>query len=110
MIQDPDYARIFTKARCVARSYGYALLVHGTMTRDLDLLCVPWTEEARVDPYIVVLNILQTCEMHGLELKEKEPTEKPHGRIVYTLTFQEFGDPRWIDLSFFRPKQEDEDA
>ena len=103
MIQDPDYARIFTKARCVAWSYGYALLVHGTMTRDLDLLMVPWTEETRVEPRIVIMNMLQACEADGLELQTKEPTQKPHGRLAWTFIFKEFGDPRWIDVSAFPP-------
>lgn len=44
MIADPDYARIFTQARILAWQYGYACLAHGSFTRDLDLLLVPWAD------------------------------------------------------------------
>jgi len=57
MISDPDYARIFTMARCLAWQEGYALLLHGTATRDLDLLAVPWTERACEPSYLVRRNI-----------------------------------------------------
>jgi hypothetical protein len=33
-------------ARVVARSKGYALAVHGSLARDIDLVAVPWVEEA----------------------------------------------------------------
>lgn len=48
-IIDPDYARIFTVARLLAWQEGYALAMHGSFTRDLDLLAVPWTDK-RLSP------------------------------------------------------------
>ncbi|HKB93311.1 MAG TPA: hypothetical protein VKC62_03635, partial [Gaiellaceae bacterium] len=30
----------------VAREHGYALAVHGTMARDLDLVAIPWIDAA----------------------------------------------------------------
>lgn len=94
MINDPDYARFFTKARCIAWSYGYCLVAHGTMTRDLDLVMIPWTEEAGGAEHVVryIAQVTETKIPH-------EPREKPHGRIAWTLMFEGFGDPRWIDLS-----------
>jgi hypothetical protein len=40
--------------------------------------------------------------MHKAELEitvEPKPGEKPHGRLVWTMVFKAFGDPRFIDLS-----------
>jgi hypothetical protein len=94
-IIDPDYARVFTKARCAAWGYGYALLMHGSFTRDLDLLAAPWTERA-CDPEHLVQAIALKAD---LNVVPKPPSEKPHGRKAWTLMFKTFGDPRFIDLS-----------
>lgn len=98
-IFDPDYARIFTKARCLAWAEGYALAMHGSFTRDLDLLAVPWADHA-CDPEHLVGRIADACE---LKPNGHPPSEKPHGRRAWTLKFREFGDPRFIDLSVMPP-------
>lgn len=93
-IVDPDYGRVYSKARCIAWSYGWNLVAQGTGSRDLDLLMVPWTPEAA--PAVgVVRRIADVCDL----AIPHEPREKPHGRIAWTLMFKEFGDPRWVDLS-----------
>lgn len=98
-IIDPDYARVFTKARCIAWQYGYAVLMNGSFTRDLDLLLVPWTDQASrsISPQYLIQRICSTCQLRE---NGHPPTSKPHGRTAYTLLFNEFGDPRFIDISF----------
>lgn len=39
-------AEAITLARAAARQHGYALAVHGSLKRDVDLLAVPWIEGA----------------------------------------------------------------
>lgn len=46
-LADPDYARIYTKTRVAAWSYGYACMLHGSGTRDLDLFLYPMGEASR---------------------------------------------------------------
>ena len=96
MIQDPDYARVFTIARCIAWSYGYAAVVHGSYTRDLDLLLVPWEDSAKGNNDQLVALIAQGA---GLISSGHPPSEKPHGRKAYTLLFSKAADPRFIDIS-----------
>lgn len=95
---DPDYARVYTKARIVAWQHGFALLMHGSLTRDLDLLLVPW--EARAVSSIVPGVVRHIADICGLRIA-RAPGEKPHGRIAYTLLFgtPEEPDVRWVDLS-----------
>jgi hypothetical protein len=102
-IIDPDYARIFTIARCLAWAEGYALLFHGSFTRDLDLIAVPWTKAA-CEPRHLVRRIVQACDnIEFLQESNPEETEqgsaKEHGRLAWTLVFKTFGDPRFIDFS-----------
>ena len=101
-IIDPDYARVFTVARCIAWSEGYALMMHGSFTRDLDLLAVPWADRATEPDHLVrrieaALDDLQILPKARGD--ENQASAKPHGRLAWTLTFKAFGDPRFIDLS-----------
>lgn len=93
-IIDPDYARIYTKARCLAWQEGYALAMHGSFTRDLDLIAVPWTEQA-CDPEKLAARIADACDLRI----NGAPGKKPHGRLAFTFLFNGFGDPRFVDLS-----------
>lgn len=38
------YSEILPVIRIVAKRAGYAIAVHGSMTRDFDLVAVPWTK------------------------------------------------------------------
>lgn len=96
-IIDPDYARVFTKIRILAWSYGYACLAHGTFTRDLDLLLVPWAAHCAKEHDALIKYIADVC---GLKI-QGDASDKPHGRKAWTLRFSDFGDPRWIDISVF---------
>lgn len=104
-IIDPDYARVFTQARCIAWQYGYTCVMHGSFTRDLDLLLVPWTEQARGNDEQLLKLIAQACDLRfsdGLEEVYKSKvdwTDKPHGRKSCSLYFPESTDRRWIDFS-----------
>ena len=98
MIIDPDYARIFTKARLLAWSYGYSCCLQGSLTRDLDLLLTPWEERASAASLPVIVAMLADSE--GLTI-QGEPTQKPHSRLAWTLLFPAFGDPRFVDVSGF---------
>lgn len=94
-IIDPDYARYYSIIRCTAWSYGYAIGMHGSFTRDLDLIMVPWTDEARDATHVMKVIASRT----DLRLHSETPGTKPHGRVVFTFHLPGFGDPRWIDLS-----------
>lgn len=96
---DPDYARAYSIIRCTAWGYGYAAVMHGSFTRDLDVLLVPWTEQACVSfEHLIKVIAWRT----GLEIKGDKPVEKPHGRLAWSLLFPD-RDPRWVDISFFPP-------
>lgn len=42
----PFFACLYHALCDTARKHGYALAIHGTVTTDLDLVAIPWTEEA----------------------------------------------------------------
>jgi len=87
--------------RAAALFKGYAVAVHGSLKRDIDLVAVAWTEQAcPVDDLVhtikgAVAGVLGNCITLG------DPTKKPHGRIAVTLiTPAHLGE---IDLSIIPP-------
>jgi len=42
----PFFACLYSALCDTARAHGYALAIHGTVTSDLDLIAVPWTDAA----------------------------------------------------------------
>ncbi len=80
------------EVRRAAHVCGYALAVHGSLERDLDLIAVPWIFEAR-SPEALIRHI---CE--AIDAEQVGPTErKPHGRIAVSI--KKRGWYRMIDLS-----------
>lgn len=86
-------------APLVQRAYihGYALAVHGSLHRDLDLIAVAWTEEADSPETLVEM----LCKWEEL-IHVGDWTEKPHGRRAVTLQTREYAKP--IDLSIIPPR------
>ncbi len=38
------YAMFYEQLKDIAREYGYNLVVHGSLNRDLDLIAIPWED------------------------------------------------------------------
>lgn len=93
-IIDPDYGRVYTIARKLAWEEGYAIGLHGSFTRDLDMIAVPWTDTA-CEPEHLIRRIADAAD---LKIRDGVGI-KPHGRLAWTLFFPAFGDPRFVDLS-----------
>ena len=100
-IIDPEYAAFFTVARLTAWQDGYALALHGSFTRDLDLIAVPWTDAA-CDPTKLIKQVEMRTEWKRLK---EESSNKEHGRLVWTMVTGKFGNPRFVDFSIMPPKR-----
>jgi hypothetical protein len=96
------YAQLLPRIRESARRLGYAVTIHGSMYRDLDLLAVPWTEGA-CDPGELVEEIRVAVggyiignRVHETGTMSEEPTKQPHGRLSWNICW---GGRPFIDLS-----------
>jgi len=64
------------------------------MTRDFDLIAVPWVEDASPEDVLVKALIE---ESHGFTAPhDVNPTKKPHGRLAYSIML---GGGPYLDLS-----------
>lgn len=101
------YAFMYSALIEAAGDHGYALAIHGSMTRDCDLIAVPWIDDAS-DPMVLVEALVEVCNgallMGGRPNSEggfdpvdgRDPIAKPHGRMGWTI---HLGGGPWIDLS-----------
>lgn len=91
------YQDILPMLRLMARTHGYALTLHGSGQRDLDLVAIPWTEDAKSAE--VLVTALAFC-IHAQA--DEPPIEKPHGRWGWVI---QLGGGLYIDLSVM-PRQQ----
>lgn len=79
----PVYCALYPKLAEIARSHGYAMAIHGSMARDMDVICIPWTESPS-DPQMVVDEITTKFDLWNHD--KGNPYQKPHGRLAWSLT------------------------
>lgn len=83
----PSYAPVYAAAlypelAAIFKAYGYALAVHGSLQRDLDLVAIPWI--ARPAPIATILGIITT--KFAIRLIGNPDHSKPHGRVAYMIS------------------------
>ena len=88
------YVTYFGMLKEIAESKGYCLSVHGSVTRDFDLIAIPWTEVP--SSHEELLKAFRDC----IEINVGEPYDsmcvKPGGRIAYTIMS---GGGGYLDIS-----------
>lgn len=94
------YAYIYFDLKNIAYNYGYNLVLHGSLSRDLDLIAIPWQQvvkphEDMIDEFIDYLG--GTILMRdGLKY-----TEMYHGRINYIIDLNRNLDKQGNDLQYY---------
>lgn len=94
--------RVIRPVRERARELGWAIGMHGSMERDIDLIAVPWTERA-VAPETLANSLRQVLDKLygvGLEVGPNEAHPKPHGRLCWSFWIRPW---TYIDLSIWGP-------
>lgn len=99
------YAYCFYDLKKIALQYGYNLVLHGSLHRDLDLIAIPWAE--KVKPHNKMIKAMAKSMGGRIMMYGKlEWTKKPHGRMAYVINInrgeksKEYKDPQYyIDIS-----------
>jgi hypothetical protein len=89
----PTYMCLYPGLAEIARANGYALAVHGSLARDMDLIAVPWIESPEPPEKVIA-----AIESQFAIKRIGELTGAPHGRMIQTIGIS-FGEC-FIDLSF----------
>ena len=102
----PAYVYIIPVLTEIAQENGYTIAVHGSMHRDLDLIAIPWTNQAVAANVLVdkIMERLVLCDLLSAHGNYRDPVSKPHGRLVWTILL---GGGASIDLGVMPRKSND---
>lgn len=94
------YAYFFYELKKIAYNYGYNLVLHGSMDRDLDLIAIPW------QPIILPHEdmIKEFANYLGGKILERDGllyTEMHHGRVNYIIDINRELDSNHNDLQYY---------
>lgn len=85
------YASYYPIIRDEAHKHGYAVALHGSMSRDMDIIAVPWREEVS-EHGVLIRSIADRLGMTIPSLRtsadgrpERNPDLRPHGRQAYAV-------------------------
>lgn len=81
------YAFYFEQVKSIGLEYGYNIVLHGSMNRDLDLIAIPWGES--IGDKTVMLNKIAEV-LGGFVMQESEEDRqkfrvKYHGRECWVI-------------------------
>lgn len=97
------YAHCYEQLKEIARNYGYALLLHGSMNRDLDLVAIPWAEKT-LDEFEMIKDFHRALT-DGNYSDQKEfylYAETHHGRKQYVINLNRGGAwNNYVDKQFY---------
>lgn len=79
---------IYFRAVRVARKFGYAVCLHGRMSKDVDLLAVPWTDDAASAEELAEA-IRADLDGRFIDGGNGIAMEKPHGRRAWMILMNE---------------------
>lgn len=100
--------RILCPIRMVAREHGYAVVVHGSLARDIDLIAVPWVKECSSPKAVaeaireVAAKILGYATETDHDAKMEGDALKYHGRRCFSY-YLPGPEGIYIDLSVVPP-------
>lgn len=96
--------------RAKAREHGYALAYHGSFSRDIDVVAVPWLDRASTAPELAGILRAEIERVTGrtafwlddpkakpLDYIHRFPEPKPHGRLAWSIHIA--GSGTYVDLS-----------
>ena len=96
---------ILPPMRQAAKDAGYAITVHGSLDRDIDLVAIPWRDQGvwSIDKLVEALVGAMRGFVGRAHCHDKEWEVKPHGRRAKTLLAWVGENSANIDLSVIPP-------
>jgi hypothetical protein len=80
------YACMWNDFRQAAMDCGWALGLHGSLASDMDIMAMPWTEDA-TSADDMIHHLIDVCFYNNkLSDFDVHRGEKPNNRVVYTIS------------------------
>ena len=94
------YAFYFQLLKEKAVEYGYNLVLHGSMNRDLDLIAIPWVKELG-DVEDMILQFAEIIGGYVMHQSDEQRKCFPHGRESYVININRCRDKEGNDLQYY---------
>lgn len=78
------YACILDDLKIAALSCGWALGIHGSLQNDMDIMAMPWTEDA-ADAKTLIKSLSECFNGNIFVEMNENPIYKPNNRVVYVM-------------------------
>jgi hypothetical protein len=91
----PSLFDLIACVRLVAKRLGYAIAVHGSLSRDVDLVAVPWVGSA-CSAYQLAAEIIEAVNGY-VNPRDESPVTRAHGRLAWGIHLIGYG--TYLDLS-----------
>jgi hypothetical protein len=79
------YALFYERLKLIAKEYGYNLVLHGSMDRDLDLIAIPWVNEPQ-DELLMIQDFHEHLTgMRGVKKENYHFSVLPGNRHSYVI-------------------------
>lgn len=91
------YAMMYPILRDIALKHGWALTIHGTCSRDCDVVLIPWSESCTKDHTVLIREFDQAINPDYWQENQIMNAEiKPFGRLAYSISTANGG---YFDIS-----------
>lgn len=96
------YEGLIAALRYTARRCGYAIAVHGSVQRDIDLIACPWRDTA-ISGDRLIENLVEVCRAvcgtARLREDDRNPEKKDCGRAAWSIYLSAHDDGPYLDIS-----------
>lgn len=106
------YIGLFDRLAEKAKAHGYGLGLHGSLQKDMDIMAMPWTNEA-IEPQKLIEQLYLACTFLRVDVAMDNqfydgdgvfkyhsritgPSYKPHGRLAWSI---QLGMGAYLDIS-----------
>lgn len=102
----PAYVAFYPILTEICREHGYSLSIHGSVMNDMDLIAIPWIEDAKEVQALVDAIACYATQVMSLMFRNpasvQGPESKPHGRLAWSI---QIANGYSIDLSIIPPSR-----
>lgn len=101
----PFYGCLYHGLCDIARKHGYALAIHGSVTTDLDLIAVPWTNEAigPIELKNALMSHIGAVDYEGLTRRQFPENPELVQQILNSENARTDRDPKDADGASIKP-------
>lgn len=95
------YAEYYFILKTIAFDFGYNLVIHGSLHRDLDLIAIPWVSKVKPADKMILKMAKALGGMVQMASKTEMATKMTHGRRAYVINLARYDKDFKYDRQYY---------